>query len=382
VAIWHTYVGTFTKEFQTSIDYVETSRRALRSLTPNDSRPKDLRQVDEVSEYSEGIEQYAFDDANGTLHHVDTFGGLANPQNLTTHPTLPVLYAIEWVRTGRLVAFAVVADGRLERLSTTETLGELSDAVCVHPNGRVAYVAHWGDGTLTACPLDDNGMVLAAEPFVRGNPRGFFEREHLHDVRVTSDGKALLVTDVGGDEVVGYPIDSEGNVSPEPIARIGFPQDSHPRNLEFHPSGRFAYVGGQWDSMLHVLAAEGGIPSRRIASYSTMPPGFQGENVKIAQLSVHPNGHTVYVLNRNSNTIAIFSVLKSGALETLGHQPTVGRGPSSVKVHPSGRYLLVGNVFSGSIEVFHIDKDGGLELVGAPVEARAPRSFAFIRASA
>lgn len=378
MAIWHTYVGTFTPEFQHQIDYIETSRRALKSLVKTEG--KDLRQVDEVAAFSQGIERYVFDDADGTLRHVDVTGDLANPQYLALHPKLPVLYSIEWTRTGRLCAFAIGPDGALTRLSRVETLGELADAVAIHPNGRVAYVAHFGNGTLTALPLGDDGSILGAEPFVEGNARGFFEREHFHDVRITPRGHALMVTDIGADQLMRFDVGTDGAVAPGSARTIGFPKHCHPRNLHFHPSGRHAYVGGQWDSMLYVLSAEEGVPRRIVAAYTTMPPDFQGENAKIAQLEVHPDGRTIYVCNRNSNSIAIFSVQESGMLEPIGHQQTAGRGPSSVAVHPGGRHLLVGNVFSGSIEIFGIEGDGRLKPLGAPVEARSPRAFAFVRA--
>ncbi len=373
---WHTYVGNFTPEFRAQIDYIDTSRRALASLRP-DTGKKDLRQVDPVARFSEGIEQHLFDDETGAIEHVASVPGLANPQYFARHPSLPVLYSIEWVREGSLLAFAVGGDGTLEQISRTATGGELSDAVAVHPGGKTAYVAHWGDGTVTACALDERGAVTSVAPILQGRSRGFFEREHFHDARVTADAGTLLLTDVGGDEVLGVRLSPEGRADAEPYLSIRFPQGSHPRNLEFHPSGRFAYVGGQWDSMVYVLSAEAGVPQRIIASASTRPPHFDGDNAKIAQLAVHPNGLSLYVTNRNSNSIAMFEIRDSGVLEPLGHYATRGEGPSTAEIDPSGRFLLVGSVFSGEIEVLAIDADGRLHAAGAPVAAHAPRAFAF-----
>src|SRR3984957_9992059 len=112
------YVGTFTEEFEWLV-----------------GRP------------SKGIEQFEFDDTNGTLHHLETVTGLRSPQYLEMHPTLPVLYAAEFAHPGRLTAFAVNRDGKLKGQSTTTSLGELAVAVSVHPTGEFAYVANWGSNS-------------------------------------------------------------------------------------------------------------------------------------------------------------------------------------------------------------------------------------------
>lgn len=375
MALWNVYVGNFTKEFQHEIDYIETSRRALRSLEP--SAKKDLRQVDEVPRFSEGIDRYSFDEASGALAYEGTLGGMANPQNFARHPTRPVLYSIEWTRVGRLAALEVQPDGTLRQLSRVITGGELADAVCIDPAGRFAYVAHWGDGSIVACALAEDGSITGAEVVVEGNPRGFFTREYFHDIRIAPSGDALVLTDVGNDEIVCHNVGKSGEVDPRPSRQIGFPAASHPRNLHYSPSGAFAYVGGQWDSMLHVLSVQNGLPCRRLASYSTVPPDFGGENAKIAQFEVHPQGHAIYVANRNSNSIAVFKVAPSGFLAPPTHVMTEGRGPSTVAVSPSGRHLFVGNVFSASIEVFAIDEVGQLSRLGPPVDAFAPRVFEF-----
>jgi 6-phosphogluconolactonase len=381
MTVWNVYVGTLTKEFATEIG-------ALRAGS-NDPWRGNARNIGmqetgfpQGGRFAPGIERFRFDDADGTLSYEETVaGGLVNPQYLALHPALPVLYAAEWARPSRLSAFAVRGDGSLEHLSTTDSLGELAVAAAVHPSGRAAYVAHWGDGTLTALGLDADGSVRSADAVVHGDPRGITGRAHHHQVLVTPDGRGLLVTDVGADELLAYRTDAEGTVSPQPIARVAFPANSGPRHLEFHPSGRFVYVLGEWDSMLHVVEADGGIPIRIVDSVSTVPPGFEGTD-KTSEIHLHPDGRTLFVGNRKSNCITVFSVDGAGKVEVVGHEPTLGHGPAAVRVDPSGRHLLAGNVYSGSFVVFRIDDDRRLHLVGEPVEARAPRSFVFQQASA
>jgi 6-phosphogluconolactonase len=374
VTVWDLYVGTLTKEFATEI-------RALHAGSNDPWRgnagkvPLREEGFPQGGHFATGIDRFVFDDGDGSLRPADTVGGdLVNPQYVVLHPTRPVLYAAEWRRPSRLDSFVIHDDGTFEARGVVDTFGEMAVAAAVHPSGAVAYVAHWGDGTLTAVELDDDGMPVSAEAVVAGDPAGLATRAHHHQVVVTPDGRAVLVTDVGGDELLVFAAAADGRLDPAPAARITFPEGSGPRHVEFHPSGRFVYVLGEWDSRLHILAADGGVPTGIVASVTTTPPGYDGTN-KTSEIHMHPSGATMYVGNRNSDCVTVFAVGDDGGVEPVEHHSTFGNGPASVRVVPSGRHLLVGNVYSGSLVVFAIDDAGRLHPLGEPIEARAPRSF-------
>jgi 6-phosphogluconolactonase len=374
VTIWDLYVGTLTKEFASEI-------RALHAGSNDPWRGNagkvPLREAGfpQGGHFATGIDRFVFDDEDGSLAFADTVGSdLENPQYVALHPTRPVLYAAEWRRPSRLDSFVIRADGTFEAHGRVDTFGEMAVAAAVHPSGGVAYVAHWGDGTLTAVELDDAGLAVAAEAVVAGDPAGLATRAHHHQVVVTPDGRAVLVTDVGGDELLVFAAAADGRLDPAPVARVAFPEGSGPRHVEFHPSGRYVYVLGEWDSRLHILAADDGIPTEIVASVTTTPPGYEGAN-KTSEIHMHPSGATMYVGNRNSDCVTVFAVDDRGGVEPVEHHSTLGNGPASVRVVPSGRHLIVGNVYSGSLVVFAIDGEGRLGLVGEPVEARAPRSL-------
>jgi 6-phosphogluconolactonase len=378
---WNVYAGTFTKEFAEEIQRLRTS--GTDWWRGNAKGATDIPPVDTGAAYwqaggklAKGLEHFGFDDQTGALTHLETItGDVRNPQYLAAHPTLPVLYAAEYARPGRLLTFDVASDGALKHRSTTDSRGLLAVAVGIHPSGRVAYVAHWGDGTLSACRLGDDGSPTGVEAVVRAAQREP-DRAHHHDVRVTPDGNGVLVTDVGADDLTVYAADERGQLRTPAIGRIAFPAGSGPRHIEFHQSGRYVYVVGEWDSTLYVLAAEDSLPTKIVNRYPTVPPGYDGKN-KTSELCLHPDGRTLFVGNRDSDSIAVFTVDDSGHAEVLGHYDALGRGPASVKVDPAGRHLLVGNVYSGSLAVFAIDDERRLCAAGKPIEARAPRYLLF-----
>jgi 6-phosphogluconolactonase len=357
VSLWNLYVGTFTAEFKR--EFKQEGRPSL------------------------GIERFSFDDTKGAITHVDTVSDLISPQYLALHPKLPVLYATEFAHPGALVAFSIHEDGKLERRSRSESLGEQAVAVSIHPALTYAYVANWGDGTVAAFRLDSEGVVLDPQligPMDRRDGRSESEHPaHSHHVRITPNGNYVLVAYQGGlDELAGYRTDPDGTPSSSPIVRIEFPVGSGPRHIEFHPSGERIYVVGEEDSRLYVLEADQGLPIRILKSYSTRPAGFEGRN-RPSELDLRPGGRTLYIGNRGSDCVAIVSLDNSGDVEAVDHQSSLGRNPRAVRVDPTGRHLLVAHKDSGNLVLFAIDDAGQLRPVGEPSEVPTPSSVVLSR---
>jgi 6-phosphogluconolactonase len=391
---WQVYAGTFTKHFAQEVERLRASSNvwwASKGKGGNGEPPPAPSRspfVDGVrypagGELADGLEVFEFDDATGTLSYRDAFtADIVNPQYLALHPKLPVLYASEFSRPGRLSAFAVGPGGALDRRLTVGTGADLAIAVSVHPNGNVAYVAHYSDGTLTALHLGADGSVLCVEPVVRGGVRAGDERfSRHHESHFAVGGNGLLVTDIGLEELTVYRASAKGSLYADAPVRIGFPAGSAPRHMACHPSGRYVYVVGEADSRLYVLEAEDGLPVRVARSCLTKPAGFGGGN-KTSDIQLHPNGRVLYVGNRGSDCVTVCALDDAGGVEILGFHPSLGKGPSSLAVDPSGQHLLVGNTYSGNLAVFRIDESGRLHSDAAPITARAPRCLLFSAAAA
>lgn len=380
---WNLYAGAFTKEFEKVFADLSNSdnsweRAWVTGGTQSSGWKPDAGGPPRGGHFSEGIERFSFDDVTGELCQLESVGGdLVNPQSLAMHPALPVVYAAEYARDGRIIALGVRRDGSLEQQGALPSAGELAISVAVHPSGKMAYVAHFGDGTLTSFPLDGNGMLLGAELVARGS--GWEDSVRFsrhHQVRATPSGNGVLVTDVARDELVMYGSDADGVLDPEPKARVKFPSRSGPRHLEFHPSGRWIYVVDERVSVLHVLAAHDFVPGEIHGTYSTVPPAYDGNN-RPSELHLHPDGQTLLVGNRGFDSVTIFSVTDAGGAEAIGYEPGLGGNLSALRIDPNGRHLIVGNGRPGNLAVFEIDANRSLHAVSAPVELPAPRSLVF-----
>jgi 6-phosphogluconolactonase len=387
---WQVYAGTFTRHFAQEVERLRASSNVWwagkgAERTPAGAAGKRAPFSDGIrypagGELAEGLEVFEFDDITGKLSYRDAFtSDIVNPQYLAGHPRLPVLYASEFSRPGRLSVFAIGPDGSLDRRLTVGTGADLAIAVSVHPSGNVAYVAHYSDGTLTGLHLADDGSISGIEPVVRGHaPAGAQRFSRHHESHFTASGNGLLVTDIGLEELTVYRAGADGSLSGDDPLHIGFPAGSAPRHMACHPSGRYVYVVGEADSNLYVLEAEDGLPVRVTRSYPTKPADFGGDN-KTSDIVLHPNGRVLYVGNRGSDCVTICAVDDVGRVEILGYEKTLGQGPSSLAVAPGGRHLLVGNTYSGNLAVFGIDESGRLHPDAVPVTARAPRCLLFAR---
>jgi len=320
---------------------------------------------------SEGVSHLIFDNMSGSLEYSDTSGGdLFSPQYLAVHPSLPILYASEFAKPGRLASFEIDDVGRLGPPSAIETFGTMAVAVAVNPSGNCAYVAHLGEGTLTACPLDTSGSIIGAMPVMSVSPR-----TKLHHVVVTPNGEALIVVDFGGDRVSVYKLDTVG-MPTEPPVHIDLPEGSSPRHIEFHPSGQIAYLVGEGDAELYVLEAHNHIPISIMNSHPVSPPHF-AERCSPSELQLHPDGRTLFVGVRRANCIAVFDVSDATRVTALHHQPSLGRNPRTLSLDPGGRHLLVGNWHANNVTVFAIDDDRRLLPVDGPMHMPSPSSIVF-----
>jgi 6-phosphogluconolactonase len=371
VTLWNLYVGSFTRE--------------LWNFYP--------QTVGNTSLPSRGIERFFFDDANGSMRYADSWGlGLSSPQYIRNDPTQTVIYAAEFADPGRLSALRVNTDGSLECISTTLTRGSMAVAVDVHPNGMRAYVAHLGDGTLTTCVLGDGGESVSADGFAASpesisldlhtdDPLGYGGgASKLHHLRVLPDGKGLVVADVGLDQVITYQLGADGELNEHPISRIQFPRGSAPRHLEFGPSGNYVYVVGECDAKLYVLEAQNFVPVRIAGNYSVAPPSFRGQALP-SELQLHPDGSTLFVGVRRSDSITALAIDDQGGAEVMYYEPCLGLNPRAVRIDPDGRHLLVGNWQSNSIAVFSIDAARHLHVVDEPLTTPSPSSILFVHVS-
>ncbi len=343
---------------------------------------------------SRGIEVFRFSTADGTLTHVTTVAGIANPSFLAIHPSGEYLYAVSEVGeqvdgrpSGAVNAYRIERpSGHLHAMGQQATGGAGPCHLAVDATGRAVVVSNYGSGSVALLPLTSEGALGAVSDFIQHegssiNPQR--QREpHPHSVNIDPTNRLVLVPDLGQDKIVIYELDLErGKLAPhsaQPWART--PSGAGPRHLAFHPNGKLLFVVNELDSTVTSFGVDSDKGTLvQIDSWSTLPDGYE-EKSWCADIHVHPNGQYLFASNRGHDSIAVFAIDETrGQLKPMGQTPTGGKFPRNFALDPSGQYLLAANQNSDDIHVLHVDaRLGKLTPTGKKVAAPTPVCIKFV----
>ncbi|GAB3476350.1 lactonase family protein [Nocardiopsis coralliicola] len=240
-----------------------------------------------------------------------------------------------------------------------ETGGTAPCHVLVHPAGRHAVAAHYGDGSVTVHSLGGPGAgavaarIAAAAPGSGGVPDRQ-EGPHAHSTVLAPGGRHLLIADLGADALYSVPFDaSAAEPAGPPAVAIRLPDGTGPRHCAVHPDGR-VFVAGELDARVHALAFDPGSGTARpLGAAPAGEPGaaFPGE------ILLSPDGRRLTVSLRGPDTVAVFDVA-DGALRRVGAAPTGGAWPRHIA--RAGSFLVAANQYSGTVTALPIDPDTGV----------------------
>src|SRR5207247_3726938 len=103
------------------------------------------------------------------------------------------------------------------------------------------------------------------------------------------------------------------------------------------------------------------------------PPASPGHS-PAAAIGGAPSGPFVYASNRGHDSLAIFSIDEAtGALSSVGWEPTQGKTPRFFAIYPAGTFLYAANQDSHTIVTFRVDQlSGKLTPTGQVVKTGSP----------
>ena len=295
---------------------------------------------------------------------------LESPTWLALSPLAPRLYALSEIKAGKVTAFdlhqGAPAESLLQKLNEQSAEGEGPAHVSVNVDGRSAFVANYGSGSLSSYKIEKSGALSAPVSHIQYTPVDAdpaHAKPHAHQATPSPDGRFLLVNDLGSDRIFVYKIDAgAGKLTPTspPFWQGRF--KSGPRHLVFHPNGKWVYIVNELDSTVDLLywnSIRGSLTTHG-APISTLPVGFPKDTAFCSEILTSPDGRFVYVGNRRNETIAKLDVNPdSGALLLSQLAPHGGKTARHVTLDPSGRFLLVALQDSNGIAVLSRNQSTG-----------------------
>jgi 6-phosphogluconolactonase (cycloisomerase 2 family) len=347
----------------------------------------------------EGIYSFEMNSDTGELKNRRLVAAARNPSWIAIHPSKRFLYVVNEVAEGAVTAFAIDArSGELRELNRVSSMGAGPAFVALERSGRFAFVANYGDGSITVLPIGADGKLGAATDVKRDSgsvgaaraadgPQGSFaisghDGPHAHMIAPDPEDRFVLASDLGQDRIYCYSFDrATGKLSPASAeSSVVLPQGDGPRHFAFHPNGKWVYsiqeeastvVLFRYDSDTGALTAE--------QTASTLPPGFAGTSFA-SEILIAPNGRFLYAANRLHDTIATFAIGAEGRLTRNGEVSTMGDYPSQCAIDPSGKFLYSCNRRSDCITCFRIHTQTGLPVfTGRYTAVGSPACIAFLQ---
>lgn len=317
---------------------------------------------------SRGIYAYRWIQQTGELTEIGLAAETADPSFLAFSPSHKDLYAVNEAGShpGTVSGFLVAPlSGKLRPKNVVSSGGSGPCNLTVDHTDQALFVANYNSGSVSSYKIlsDGNLSEPVSDIYFPGasvNP----ERQktaHTHCTTVSPDNKYLLVNDLGLDRIMVFRFDPKtAKLVPNDPPYYSAIPGSGPRNLTFHPNGRWAYSINEilstldcmnWDSSKGTLT--------RFQNISTLPMDHESPT-DAATVAVHPNGHFLYASNRGDDSITAFLIHPdNGRLTLMQRISCGGNSPRHFAVDPSGKWLVVANQDSANIVVLRCNPHTG-----------------------
>jgi 6-phosphogluconolactonase (cycloisomerase 2 family) len=271
-------------------------------------------------------------------------------------------YAVSEANGSEAVVSAFASDpntGALRLINTQPAEGDGPTQISVSPDGHVVAIANYTGNSVTTYRIGGQGALSAPASRIHYSGHGpnssRQESAHAHSARFTPDGKFLLVSNFGLDQILIYRVDSRtAELMPHTTPLWTTSPGSGPRHIAFHPNGRWIYSLNELDSSVDILQWDGEAgritPKGRVSS---LPKGFPSGIAFSGEIQTSPDGRNLYIGNRvASDTIATFRIgANGGSLSLIQLASNGGKNTRHFTLDPTGRWLILCNIASNTVVV-------------------------------
>lgn len=289
----------------------------------------------------DGIVTCTLDLQTGQIERHHTYRDILNPDYLAYDPHRKMLFSIadNLTAAGKVVAFRVTNDGRLEFLSENSSRAPVSCHITV---GRdEVYTASYMESCLAAHAIAATGVgELRREFRYKGTGPNAARQEasHAHQSVITPDGRQLLICDLGTDKIWIHQI-KEGRLTADSPTFFTMPAGCGPRHLVFHDKLPVAYLLGELNGNVIVFNWKTGVV------LADIPAG------KASAAAIRLHGATLLTSNRIDHTIALLQLDAAGMPTLTGRFEVGGKCPRDFNIDPTGHWLVVGCQESNELTV-------------------------------
>lgn len=331
---------------------------------------------------SEPISLCSLNLSNGELDKLQSFTGTKSSSYICLSPGEDFLYAING--GNGVSAFKIDSDSKhLTFINSQPVNGKGTCHLSVTPNNKFLMVANYSSGNVVVFPIQIDGnlspMASTLQHVGNGPNKERQEGPHAHYIKASPAGNYVFAVDLGIDKVMNYTINpTTGQLSEnasQPFLQLA--PGAGPRHMIFHQNEKFAYVLNELQSSVTACAYDSQKGALSIIDTYPMLPKDFSEFSKAAAIRIHPSGKFLYASNRGHDSMAVFKIKKNGQLKRIQIIQDDIEWPRDFNIDPTGKYMLVGNRHKNEVIVFLIEKSGKLSATGNRLEIAQPTSVEF-----
>ena len=248
----------------------------------------------------------------------------------------------------------------------------------ISPDGKMCYGIDYYNGEIVSSPIVKSKMTkIHLEGQLSSSSVDPIKQSESHPSSLcfTPDGK-LVVTDLGGDEVLIYDLDEEGHLVFNEEASFKVEAGSGPRKLIFNHQGDYAYLINEISSMIHVYHYEDGHFTLVQSLSSYLKEEYDGQNMP-TDLVLSEDDDYLFVTNKGDDTLVAFAIDEEHQIKRVDCLE-VDEGPSCLQLFEN-KYLVVCSKVAGTVESFEIrahERNGVLFETQSRVSIHSPTCIA------
>lgn len=332
-----------------------------------------------------GIYSCFFDAKTGRCSPVSLAAELASPTAFTLSANGRILYSVSELGNdgksdGSISAFAIDhGSGGLTLLNRVSSGGGGPTYLSLDRTGQALLAACYGVGRANAFRVLPDGKLGDQTASMADYGTGPTPRQsapHVHCTVFSPGNRFVLAADLGADRIFIFRFDSvAGTLTAHEPPFHQSPAGTGPRQIVFHPNGRFAYLMSELVGTVTVFAwSEKDGMLTEVQTISCFPAEVTSGDRSGAGLVMRHDGRFLYTTTRTDSSIEVFSIDPAkGKLAAEQRVASGGKLPWSCALDPDSSHLIATNMSSNSASIFGIDSDtGNLKPVGSIPDVPSP----------
>jgi 6-phosphogluconolactonase len=295
---------------------------------------------------------------------------------MAVSPDKRFLYAASRSRPYSVYAYSIDAStGALHAVSVAP-LAESFPFISLDKTGRFLFGASYGGHVVSVNAVGSDGRV-SAEPL-----QVISLGRNAHSIRIDESNRFVYVPALGTDQIFQLLFDAHsGRLTSNTPAVVLMKPSTGPRHFVISPDNKYAYVLSEFlatvttfslDSKTGLLTESSSVsglppdskltpggPRLPVGSANAPAPRNTENDIWAADIHMTPNGKFLYISERTSSILSVFSVeAQTGKLTYLNSTPTE-KQPRGFAIDPAGKFLIASGEKSDTISVYTIDPSSG-----------------------